>query len=561
MVFKTLHWYILRELLRIFLMTASALTTLMAFGGTFRPFTKQGIEILQLLTIMMNLMPAMLAYAIPIAALFAAVLVYWRLSTDNELTACRASGISFVAMVMPALILGLGVASVDLVFVNYVVPIFLQRTERAVISDIGSIIVSQVNRQETIRIKDLVIYADSATEKETNDPNDPNAVVVMLDGVSAATLKNGKPRQIVTARQAEATIKSTSLPENAVELSVKLIDATAFDPKSFQRYSGTVDSLTGGESMVIPSPLRSKPKYFNITMLRQYLKDPTNFEPVKKVVDQIATIYEYQAVGTLLYEKWKTTSDNGNKPLVFQIPGNNVGSLDELRIYAPFAILNNEKQLIFGGTSARPIRVDEYSGKQLLYTYTALEGAFMLSDDELSKSGMTVSLQLRKDVTSFDHVRKISASPGATKTLAGLVLPPSLSKVPIPEPLDLITYARSSSSPSLANRSFDAGVQITKLVHTIKSELHSRGSFSVSCLLLVLLGAALGILLRGKNPLAVFVVGFVPAIFLVLLITAGRQMAEGINARNVTIGLSLIWAGNVIILAMVIGVYSKLLRQ
>src|ERR1041384_5558545 len=104
MVYKTLHSYILRELLRIFLLTASALTTLLAFGGMFKPLTKQGIEISQLMVIMLNLMPAMLAYAIPIAALCAAVLVYWRMSTDNELTACRAGGISFISIVTPAFV-------------------------------------------------------------------------------------------------------------------------------------------------------------------------------------------------------------------------------------------------------------------------------------------------------------------------------------------------------------------------------------------------------------------------------------------------------------------------
>ena len=111
MVFKTLHWYIFRELLRIFVLTASALTTLLAFGGTFKEITRRGVDVGQLMAIVTNLMPAMLAYTIPIAALFAAVLVYWRLSTDNELTACRASGISFVTIVMPALFLGVVVAS------------------------------------------------------------------------------------------------------------------------------------------------------------------------------------------------------------------------------------------------------------------------------------------------------------------------------------------------------------------------------------------------------------------------------------------------------------------
>jgi lipopolysaccharide export LptBFGC system permease protein LptF len=558
MVFKTLHWYIFRELLRIFLMTASALTTLMAFGGTFRPFTKQGIEILQLMTIMMNLMPAMLAYAIPIAALFAAVLVYWRLSTDNELTACRASGISHVTIVIPALILGLAVASIDLVFVNYVVPIFLQRTERAVIADIGSIIVTKVNRQDVIKIKEFVIYADAATQKESPEPD---RIVILLDGIAATKLKNGKPTQIVTARQAEAVIRTTAMPETAAELSIKLIDATAFDPKSFERYSGTVDSLTGGRSLLMPSAIKSKPKFLNLTKLREYDDNPSEFEPVKKEIGQIATIYQYQAVGALLFELWRTTSANGTKPLIFKIPGNSINTLDELHIYAPFAVLNAEKQLIFGGSPVKPVTIQQYNGRRLLFTYTALEATLGLANDELSRSGMTVSLDLKGSVTSVDHTRRLSGSPGDTKTLAGIVLPAHLQTIPLPPPMELLSYARSSDSKLMQIASSTADTQITKLRHTIKSELNSRGSFSVSCLLLVLFGAALGILLRGKNPLAVFVVGFVPAIVLVLLITAGRQMADSISARNVSIGLNLIWAGNVVLLALVVGVYFKLLRQ
>src|SRR4051812_12884223 len=157
MIYRTLHAYILRELLRVFLLTASALTTLLAFGGTFRPFTRQGIDIGQLMVILMNLMPAMLAYAIPIAALFAAVLVYWRMSTDNEITACRAGGISYQAMILPALVLGIVIASVDLVFVNYVVPRFLQAEERAILRDLGSLMVGQISRQERFQFDNFPI--------------------------------------------------------------------------------------------------------------------------------------------------------------------------------------------------------------------------------------------------------------------------------------------------------------------------------------------------------------------------------------------------------------------
>ena len=105
---------------------------------------------MQVMASMFYLMPAMLAYTIPIAALFAAVLVYWRMSTDNELDRVQGWGQyhsrpssyrrSCWAWWSPAL--------TGIVFVNYVVPRLLQLTERAVRSDVGSLIVSQISRQE-----------------------------------------------------------------------------------------------------------------------------------------------------------------------------------------------------------------------------------------------------------------------------------------------------------------------------------------------------------------------------------------------------------------------------
>jgi len=47
---------------------------------------------------------------LPVAALFATTMVYGRLAADNELTACRAAGISFFAIAWPALVLGFTVA-------------------------------------------------------------------------------------------------------------------------------------------------------------------------------------------------------------------------------------------------------------------------------------------------------------------------------------------------------------------------------------------------------------------------------------------------------------------
>jgi lipopolysaccharide export LptBFGC system permease protein LptF len=558
MVYKTLHWYIFRELLRIFLMTASALTTLLAFGGTFKPLTRQGIEIAQLLSLIMNLMPAMLAYAIPIAALFAAVLVYWRLSTDNEITACRASGISFVAVVMPALFLGLLVASVDLVFVNYVVPVFVQRTERAIISDLGSLITSQINQSEKFEFGKYIVYADAARQEPSPLPNTSQ---VILNGMAVlkTNKSKGKPDAIVVARQAVLTI-TNQVDGSGAEITIQLTDATAFDPTTFKKVSGSIPELNeGGHPIPVPSLLRSKPKFLNVRELFRYDDNPTYFRPVKEVIDKIEDKYDYQVVAGRLFDEWKDRSAAGD-PISFYTASNEGAGKDLVRIFAPHAALDAEKQLVLTETPGHPVRVDTYQGKVLHMTYTCGAVDVRLASDNYSGAGMTGSLQLREHVLRSDHVRNIGPDVSGTVLLPDLVLSTALTTVPPVAPITLLKDARASDVKSMRILAGEASDQINKLFQAIKSELHSRGSFSLSCLTLVLLGAALGLLMRGYNPLAVFVVGFVPALMMVLLITAGREMAEG-SSKMAHTGIALIWAGNVVLLAMVAAVYAKLLRQ
>src|SRR6476660_7679566 len=106
----TLSRYIFSDLLRIFLMASGALAGIMSFGGLLRPLTQQGLDASQVGKMLAYFTPAMLAYSLPIAALFSATVVYGRLSADNELTACRAGGISlgpFLGMAFPGILFGL----------------------------------------------------------------------------------------------------------------------------------------------------------------------------------------------------------------------------------------------------------------------------------------------------------------------------------------------------------------------------------------------------------------------------------------------------------------------
>jgi len=63
------------------------------------------------------------------AALFAGALVYGRLTSDNELDACRASGISLLTLVYPGLALAIIVAIANLLLSFHVMPAFVHLAE------------------------------------------------------------------------------------------------------------------------------------------------------------------------------------------------------------------------------------------------------------------------------------------------------------------------------------------------------------------------------------------------------------------------------------------------
>jgi hypothetical protein len=427
-----------------------------------------------------------------------------------------------------------------------------------VFSDLASLLTSQINQTEKFELGKLIVYADSAQEEPTTVPN---RSIVILNGMAALKFgkSKGKPDAIVVARQAVLTI--TDEPDGSgAEITAHLADAAAYDPTTFKKVSGTIPELNeGGRPIFVPSPLRSKPKFLNVRELFNYDDNPTYFRPVKDVIDKIEDKYDYQVVAQRLYDEWKDRETAGD-PMPFYTASNEGAGKDLVRVFAPHAELNPEKQLVFTETPGHPVRVDTYRGNVLHATYTCGVVDVNLASDNYSGAGMTGSLQLHEHVLRTDHVRNIGPDVSGPVLLPDLVLSSALTTVPAMDSLVLLKDARASHVKSMNSLAAEASVEITKLFQAIKSELHSRGSFSLSCLTLVLLGAALGLLMRGYNPLAVFVVGFVPALLMVLLITAGREMAEG-SSKMAHTGIALIWAGNVVLLAMVVAVYTKLLRQ
>ncbi|MHC4757167.1 MAG: LptF/LptG family permease [Planctomycetota bacterium] len=535
----TLHKYVFRELFKIFLLATVALTLILSLGSALRPIQEFGVGPRQVIHLMGYFLPIILTFVLPMAALFAASLVYGRFASDNELDACRASGISIITLVYPGLVLAVIVTVANLVLSFHVVPAFFHRADEALMADAKQILFRNIHRRGFYELPDgdYLIYADHVDQQKNS-----------LSGVIATRIDKDKIEQITIAENAKVNFTKNI---NINEVAINAYNTYQLTPSEKGGFYARTITL----SAPFPSLLGDDIKYKNLDQMRQIQKDLMKFYPIEKEARDIYAQFTAELVAQDISRHIAENPDT-----FYSLRGDPNGiSFKAANCTMQTGQTHAEKVYLSGDIVAvefDPITQQEYR------TYTASRATLHIEGDKLAP---TLTLDIYNPTW-----RKPDGTEGLShrRIVRGLFLTPALDlkerfdsdnilEIINKDSINAALQTKPTSTLRGLNQKLEREIRKTKA--EIKSEMNLRLVFGIGCIPMILIGIGLGILLRSGHALLAFGVSCIPFAVLIIGILSGKRLTTNLGAQAFS-GVFLMWGALLLLGIIVLVVYRKLLK-
>jgi len=556
---KTLFKYIFWDLLRIFMLTNGALSGIMSFAGLLRPLTQNGLDAGQVGRLLAYFTPSMMAYSFPIAALFSATVVYGRMNADTEILACRAGGISHFAIALPALVLGLVVAMVSLAFLCFIVPAFTLKVEKVMFSNISQFVANKIERNHQIKFGTSTTVFAQRAETIPPDPAEPFVQRVVLEGPTIITYDKGGdknnpgvriPDEFWMADKATLHIRTDANGDNA-EMTAALDGGMKFPRRAIAGWEGGVSQTQFGP-MPFGSFLREDTKFMDITRLKELEADKSKSKKISDLKRQFVEDDQEDLYLKLVEDGLKSPQ----RLYVFRAGAD----VYYVSVAGTERVERKGVRLVIEGPSAAGRTAHVAQERNGVPTLDVSAGEVRIrARADASGENMNVTLEIANLLLHEPEgdVARAAISQGFT--------------VPMPAALRALNNATpqayASADPNAPDTRHRMMREIIVLRNDIASELHTRAAFAFSCLILTMIGCALGMMFKSGNFLSAMALSFGPAMLCIMFVIAGQRTCGNIPTKfwlatdPLRLGLSLVWTGNAMVGSLAVALMWRLQRQ
>jgi lipopolysaccharide export LptBFGC system permease protein LptF len=487
-----------------------------------------------------------LTVVLPMSALFSVALIYGRFASDNELAACKASGISLTTLVYPGLCLAVVVAITNLILSFYVVPAFVMRAEKSVQGNAKQIVFRNIQRKGYYEMpgKRFQIYADHAfPESDT------------LKGVVVIESKGGEITRQIFAKYANIIIKTES---DFTQVTAIAHDTYQLDKNDDPQYAESLSVLHR-----FPPMLSDNIKFQKIDRLKEIRADMSKFTPVREKILDARVQLAAEALAEDISKKLARPNAG-----YYQLR-----SQDKIfRIYSKSCKAGTDSTIAFES----PVELLEYDSLShlLSMTWTSDDPAKLVfvSEQPDSMLGLVltnVSYELNENVKS--------PAPAIRRVFPDILLTPEVSNklnykktekrslidtiatINNPDEEDPIITGKPSKTLIKLKKAADYEIWVTS--KKILSEVHTRLVFGIGSITLILFAVALGIVFKGGHLLSAFGASAIPAAALIVFIMSGKELTKTRNAAMPEhMGIIVMWSGLVALSIIAFLIFRKLTR-
>jgi len=499
--------------------------------------------------------PTMIQFTLPFAGAFACVLVFSRLVADNEIAACRAGGMSYGLILLPALFLGGAFMLGMFLLSNWIVPRFFNAAEHTLEKDVTQMLVSQLQKGRPFELRDdLVVYASGAYVDDAPPHIEGAAVqptrLIMLRGVAVGMLDDHH-RMIgdATAEQADIYLFRDTQRDRSW-LTLRLSNAQGYDA---QRHRSIAFSEQPVYNIPVPSPFRDQPRFQGWLELRRLSREPIRYDKVADTSDRAARAIAREWILRSMVTTWR--SGEGTP---VRIMGPREG--ERYLVWAPRWSRAGDRLELSAQANQR-VSIEYLTGGLISRRYEAASAEVEVRVGEpRTEPGIEIKLH-------DAHVVNERLEGRGTE-LSEWTMPAMHWPQPVLQPLARLTdvnVLRSTAARFATSRHVSMALerldnQLRKLGRKIVAELHERAATAVGCLLIVLFASALSLLWRGQLPLVIYFWSFLVAAINVLIVQSGENLAQASRGPWIH-GLVVLWTGAAVTAAAAAVMFAVLARR